>query len=591
MTQTTLAQIGFAASAALSCLAACTSAPTKPEGGDESVAALADRYFEDVAFKYSPTRGTRAGFHQYDTRLEDFSRAAIDAQLAALKDYQRRIEALRPPASSADAAIDRDLLLSEVRSGILSLETLRFWEKDPDVYSGGITFSAFVIMSRSFASPDERLRSLIAREKQMPGALQAARANLKNPPRRYTEIALEQLPGIVGFFEKDVPAAFKDAKDEATLREFAQSNGQVIAALRSYQQFLRDDLLPRSGGDYRIGPDAYRQKLVSEEMVDVPLDRLLEIGFADLRRNQREFQRVASLLYPGQTAQEALAKLAADHPPPGELLQAFRATFDGLRDFIGSHHIVTIPSPVLPIVEETPPFMRALTFASMDTPGPYEQRAKEAYFNVTLPEANWTPAQVEEHMAGFNRGTVISTAVHEAYPGHYVQFLWVQHAPSKVRKLIGCGSNEEGWAHYTEQMMLEEGYGRTGGAAEEKDAKFLELRLGQLQDALLRNARYIVGIQMHTGSMTFDQGVEFFQKEGYQSHENALRETKRGTRDPTYLVYTLGKLQILKLRDDYRKKMGNGSTLQQFHDEFLKQGFPPVKIVRRTMLGDDSPTL
>ena len=194
-------------------------------------------------------------------------------------------------------------------------------------------------------------------------------------------------------------------------------------------------------------------------------------------------------------------------------------------------------------------------------------------------------------MAGFNRGTVISTAIHEAYPGHYVQFLWVQRAPDKVRQLLGCGTNAEGWAHYTEQMMLDEGYGRTSGVPEEKDAAFLKLRLGQLQDALLRNARYVVGIRMHTGDMTFDQGVAFFEKEGYQTHANALRETKRGTRDPTYLVYTLGKLQILKLREDYRKKAGASFRLQEFHDSFLRQGFPPVKIIRRAMLGDDSPTL
>ena len=590
MTHTSLVHLEIAASAALLCLAACSSAPTRPPPGEDNVAPLADRYFDEVVFKFYPTRATRAGFHQYDTRLEDYSRASIDAQLAALKDYERRIEALRVPATGSDAA-DRDLLLSEVRAGILDLETVRTWEKDPDVYSGGITQTAFVVMSRDFAPPDERLRSLVEREKQMPAALQAARANLKNPPRRYTEIALEQLPGIIRFFENDVPAAFKEAKDQATLREFAQSNGQMIAALRSYEQFLRDDVLPRSGGDFRIGADTYRKKLAIEEMVEIPLDRLLEIGFADLRKNQREFQRVASLLSPGQSAEEALQKLGADHPPPAELLQAFRATFNGLRAFIESHHVVTIPSTVLPIVEETPPFMRALTFASMDIPGAFEQRATEAFFNVTLPEPTWTPKQVEEHMEGFNRGTVISTAVHEAYPGHYVQFLWVKRAPSKVRKLIGTGSNAEGWAHYTEQMMLDDGYGRTAGVPEEKDTKFLELRLGQLQDALLRNARYIVGIQMHTGTMTFDQGVEFFQKEGYQSHENAMRETKRGTRDPTYLVYTLGKLQILKLREDYRKKVGASFSLQQFHDEFLKQGFPPVKIVRRAMLGDDSPTL
>jgi uncharacterized protein (DUF885 family) len=222
---------------------------------------------------------------------------------------------------------------------------------------------------------------------------------------------------------------------------------------------------------------------------------------------------------------------------------------------------------------------------------PYEKVAKEAFFNVTLPEPSWSTDQVEEHMAGFNRGTIISTAVHEAYPGHYTQFLWVPYAPSKVRKLLGCSSNAEGWAHYSEKMMLDEGYGRTPGVDADHDTAYLKLRLGQLQDALLRNARFIVGIQMHTGKMTFDQGVEFFEKEGYQSHMNGLRETKRGTADPTYLYYTLGKLEILKLRDDYKKKMGDKFSLEEFHSEFLKQGFPPVKLVRKVMLGDDSPVL
>jgi len=580
---------GIALAASL-LLAACSIAQPRSGAEQGELAALADRYFEEVLFKYSPTRATRAGLHAYDTRLEDFSRAAIEAQVAALKDFEDRVERVQP-SSTPDAAADRELLLSDIRSSLLELTTIRRWEKDPNVYSSGITESAFVIMSRNFASPDQRLASLVAREKQMPRVLELARENLKNPPRWYTAIALEQLPGIISFFENDVPAAFKEAKDADSLRELARSNAQVLSALRAYQQFLQEDLLPRSGGDYRIGADTYRKKLLFDEAVDLPLDRLLEIGKGDLRRNQREFQRVAKLLAPDRTPEQVLQELGADHPPPAGLLQAFRDTFGDLRGFIERRRIVTIPSPVLPIVEETPPFMRALSFASMDTPGPFEKRAEEAFFNVTLPEQTWTRQQVEEHMAGFNRGTVISTAIHEAYPGHYVQFLWVQRAPNKVRQLLGCSSNAEGWAHYSEQMMLDEGYGRAADLVEKDDIAFLKLRLGQLQDALLRNARYLVGIQMHTGDMTFEQAVEFFQKEGYQSHENALRETKRGTSDPTYLVYTLGKLQILKLRDDYRSKAGASFRLQEFHDAFLRQGFPPLKIIRRALLGDDSPTL
>ena len=184
-------------------------------------------------------------------------------------------------------------------------------------------------------------------------------------------------------------------------------------------------------------------------------------------------------------------------------------------------------------------------------------------------------------MEGFNRGTIISTAIHEAYPGHYVQFLWEKQFPSKVRKLIGSGTNIEGWAHYTEQMMLDEGYGNG-------DPK---LRVGQLQDALLRNARYIVGIEMHTGKMTLAQATDFFVKQGHQTMAVAEREAQRGTSDPTYLVYTLGKLEILKLRADYRKMKGLQFSLQEFHDAFLKQGAAPIKLVRRALLGADTPVL
>jgi uncharacterized protein (DUF885 family) len=285
-----------------------------------------------------------------------------------------------------------------------------------------------------------------------------------------------------------------------------------------------------------------------------------------------------------------LEELGVNHPAPDRLLDAFRATFDGLVSFIRAHRIVTIPSNVRPVVEETPPFMRATTFASMDTPGPFETHATEAYFNVTLPDNSMTPVEVESFMHSFNVGTVISTAVHEAYPGHYIQFLWLPQAPSKVRKLLGASTDVEGWAHYCEQMMLDEGYGQPGaGATDEREAKFL--RLGQLQDALLRNARFIVGIQMHTGHMTFDEAVAFFQKEGYQPKETALVETKRGTGDPTYLYYTLGKLEIMKLREDLKKKQGAAFSLETFHDDFLRQGFPPIKIVREAMLGDESPAL
>jgi hypothetical protein len=553
---------------------------------------VSDEYFDQVYFPYGPSLGTLAGYHQYDMQLDDLSRKNIDAQIAALKVFEKRIEAIPGNAASLDLTTrgDREMVLGNIRSALLTLETIRPWEKNPDNYSSTAANAAFVLMERKFAPPDDRLRSLVAREKLMPALLGEARVNLKNPPHIYTEIAIEQLPGIVSFFEHDVPGAFTDAKDPALNAEFAKTNAAVIAALNRYLVWLKSDVLPRSNGDYRIGAETFSKKLDYDEMVDIPLDKLLEIGWADLHKNQQHFIQVAKELEPEKEPSAVLEELGANHPAPDHLLDSFRATFDSLIEFIRGHQIVTIPSDVRPILEETPPFMRATTFASMDTPGPFEAHATEAYFNVTLPDPSMTPSEVEGYMHSFNVGTVISTAVHEAYPGHYVQFLWVPQAPSRVRKLLGANTDVEGWAHYCEQMMLDEGYGQPGsGAKDEREAKFL--RLGQLQDALLRNARFIVGIEMHTGKMSFDQAIEFFQKEGYQSKETAMVETKRGTSDPTYLYYTLGKLQIMKLREDLKKKEGGKFSLEEFHNDFLRQGFPPIKIVRRAMIGDDSPTL
>ncbi|HVT91798.1 MAG TPA: DUF885 domain-containing protein [Bryobacteraceae bacterium] len=533
-----------------------------------------DRFFSDYFFRYSPTQGTSAGLHQYDSQLEDYSRKNVEAQIRDAKRLEKAFAKL-PPSD------DRDLVLGRLRADVLALRDIRMWEKNPDSYSSGITFSIFTIMSRKFAPEADRMRSVIAREKAIPAALEDAKANLKNPPKIYTEVALEQLPGIIGFFRKDVPAAFPGVKDSSLLAEFRQANEAAAGALEKYQEFLKNDLLPRSHGDFRLGAANYRKKLLYEEMVDTPLAELLKVGYANLRENQRAMKDAAARIDPTRDPAAVLADLMKDHPAPDELVASVSNTLSGLREFIETRHIVGIPSQVLPTVEETPPFMRALTSASMDTPGPYEKVATEAFFNVTPPEKDWPKERIEEHMQSFGRAELTTLAVHEAYPGHYVQFLWVPRAPSEAKKILGAGTNVEGWAHYCEQMMLDEGFGNG-------DPK---LRLAQIADALLRNARYIVGVEMHTGNMTFDQGVDFFVKEGHTTRELALVETKRGTSDPTYLMYTLGKLEILKLREDYKKKQGAAFTLEGFHNEFLKQGFPPIKIVRRNLLGAEGSAL
>jgi uncharacterized protein (DUF885 family) len=568
------------------------------DGAPQTFNVVSDRYFSDVLFHFAPTYGTQAGLHQYDIQLENYSAESVQKQIAALHVYEKKVEDIPADALDASVAADRQILLNSIRSQLLSLETVRNWEKNPDNYSSGITNSIFVLMERPFAPANTRLRAAVEREKQIPQVFVEARKNLKNPPRIFTEIALEQIDGLVSFFEKDVPAAFTEADDAKAKADFARTNAAVIQSLKDYKAWMQSDLLPRSNGDYRLGPEVFAKKLSYDEMVDVPLDRLLQVAYDDLHRNQTEFARIAKEVDPTKTPQQVLAELATIHPAPDKLLDSFHGTFDSLITYIRAHHIITIPSDVQPTLEETPPFMRATTFASMDPPGPFETRSTKAYFNVTLPEKDWTAAHVAEHMASFNVGTIISTSVHEAYPGHYVQFLWQNQFPSKIRKLIGANSNIEGWAHYTEQMMLEEGYAAAPANATPEQVREAKLiRLGQLQDALLRDARFVNSIKLHTGlgepdsKWTMDQAVDFFVNEGYQSRSVGLVETKRGTADATYLYYTLGKLEIMKLREDLRKKQGSAFNLQAFHDSFMRQGFAPIKVIRKAMLHDDSPVL
>jgi uncharacterized protein (DUF885 family) len=560
------------------CFVMATSTSARPR----SFAELVDAYFEDY-FKANPSQATSVGFHQYDHQLEDFSLAAHQRNRTKLLAYLKEFEAINPRSLSQNDRDDREIMIASIQSLLLEEDHVQMWRKNPDYYSGSATSTIFSIMKREFAPASERLRSVIEREKQIPRALQQARAVLTNPPKIYTDIAIEQLPGNVDLFETTVPEAFKDVKDAALLAEFKRSNAAAIAALKDYLAWLQKDLLPRSNGAFAIGAENYRLKLLYDEMVDVPLPRLLKIGYAQLRKDQRAFIDTARRIDPHKSPEEVLNEVEKDHPSATELIPAAQKQLNGIRQFLVDHKIITVPGGAQAKVVETPSFARATTFASMDTPGPYEAKATEAFYNITLPDPAWPKDKQEEYLQGYNYPLLSNVSVHEVWPGHYTQFLWVKNNPelSKVRKLTAAGSNAEGWAHYSEQMLLDEGFSNN-------DPKY---RLAQLVDALLRDCRYIVGIKMHTQGMTMAQAREFFVKEGRQQPVVGEMETKRGTGDPTYLMYTLGKLEILKLRADYQRKMGSKFSLQDFHDRFIKAGSPPVKIVRRELMGRDGPLL
>ncbi len=542
-----------------------------PQGSFE---AIVDQYF-DFTLSRNPTWATDLGEHAWDVKLEDVSAQAFHETAVRNKQWLAKLNDLDASQLSPVSKLDLPLLKSHLQAELLEVEQIEMWKKNPDKYSTLASQSVFTLMKRDFAPLPQRLKACIARERLIPGMLAEGRKNLSNPPAVYTQIALQQLPGIIDFFSQSVPDAFSSVKDEQLQKDFKAENDKVIESLRAYQQFLKEDLSKRSNGSFALGPELFAKKLLYEEMVDESVDSLLERGQRELSRLKSGFIETAKEIDATKSPHEVYQSIAVDHPKPEQLISSTQNVLEELRDFCLTKSICSIPSQERVKVQETPPFERALSFASMDTPGPFEQKATEAYYHVTLPEPTWTPQKTEEHMRDFCRLDLINTSVHEAYPGHYVQFLWVKQAPSKVRKLVGCSSNGEGWAHYCEEMMLEQGL----GAGDQK------LKLVQLHDALLRVCRYIVGIKMHTAGMTLDQGIDFFVNEGFQERTNAEREAKRGTVDATYLVYTLGKMEILSLRDDYKKAKGKDFSLKEFHDQFLAQGFPPLKLVRSALLG------
>ena len=536
----------------------------------------------DAYYRANPTAATDLGLHQYDGQLEDYSRAAVDREVAAIGRQIASLSAVDPGTLSTDDRLDREWLLGWLEGRRLYLTEVRTWARDPDYYASGIANSAFSLIKRDYAPAEQRMRSMIERARAMPAALAAARANLADPPRIYVEIAIEQIDGTRELFRTAVVDAFAEVKDAGLQAELKAANDAVIAALDDYKAWLQKDVLPNAKGQYAWGTDLYSRMLRATELVDTPLPQLLEIAEQDLKRNQAAFVETARRIDPHRTPLEVLADVQRDHPPPHQLLSTTQDSLDALGRFMTDRRIVTIPPGSPPAqVRETPPFMRATTTASMDTPGPFEQKKMRGYYNMTPPDPSWTKEQIEEFMTVWYYAAISNTSVHEVWPGHYLQFLYTPQYPTMPRKAIYSNANVEGWAHYTEEMVIDEGW-------KSDDPRY---RLAQLQDALLRDARFIVGIRMHTQGMSTAEAEDFFVEQGYQPRPVAEIETKRGTSDALYGYYTLGKLAILKLRDDYRRVRGDAYSLGEFHDRFLEVGPLPLPLVRERMLGNRSPLL
>lgn len=551
---------------------ATPASPAAAPDADSSFQQLAHDFLYE-GFKYSPATATEIGVHAYDSQLDDMSAAGIAQQIAWSKAYLAKFEAIDPKSLTPDDALDRTLIVNTIRDNLLSGETLQTWKHNPDAYTGLASGAVYLLISRNFAPAPVRMKDAIAREQAIPKLIASAKANITTVDAVTQRISAEQASGAVGFFVQTVPAAFAGVKDPSLQVQLKSANAAAVRTMRGYAAWIAS-LRPK--GTYAIGAEAYGKKLQYEDALTMPIDEYLSYGEKALAQTHAEFIATAKKINPNQTPQQVYASLAKSYPPPGSLLQKAQNDLVLLRAFIAAHHIVTLPPDANIKVVPTPQFERAFVTASEDSPGPLETVATQAYYNVTPPDSSWPAQRTVGFMAQFNNYQFPIISAHEVYPGHFTNFSLDRHLNlSLTRKVLGSSEFAEGWAHYDEQMMVDQGWGNGDP----------RIRLAQLEEALLRECRYVAGVKLHTAGWTLKQAEDLFQTQCFQTPAVALEESLRGTQDPMYGYYTLGKLMILKLRDDYKKKMGSAFTLQGFHDALLAHGDPPIPLVRPFILG------
>ena len=539
--------------------------------------------FYNDEFRAHPIAATDIGVHDYDSEVDDLSRDGQAKNAARLHKALDEFTAIDPATLSAGDRDDREMLINSIKGKLLDIETIRYWQKDPDVYVSSATSAVFNLVHRDFAPLADRLRSVIAREEQIPMLLATGKANIEHPPRAFVDIAIRNVAGSIDFLKTGAPVAFAAVEDQQLKREFTASNDSAIAAFENYKTYLEQELKPKADGDFALGSDLFAKRMAYNEMVDIPPDRLLDIAYAQLHKDRDALSEAARKVDPTAPIEAVLTEIRAQHPTVDTLIPTARDELAGLRAFVVNHHIVTIPSDLVPKVEETPGFQRATTAAAIDPPGPLERRATQAFYYVTPPEAGLAPDKIEQYLEAYYLPGLLMISAHEVWPGHFMQYLTRRdHSDwSLARRMAEAYSTAEGWAHYTEQMMVEQGLG-------DGDPK---LKVAQLEMALLRDCRFIASIEMHTKGKSVDDAIQIFTKECGSPEPEARREAYRGTRDPGYINYTVGKLEILKLRDDYRAKMGDKFSLIDFHDRLLAGGLVPIKIIRREMMGADGSVL
>lgn len=533
---------------------------------------LADQYLKSYCEAHPPF-AVWLGFHEYDGRLPDLSRRGLEARLADLRRFLAELDGIDPADLDEASWLDYQILRHEVAFEAFVLEDWRRLERDPIPYIETLDVSNYIL--RNYAPLEVRVRALISHLRGFPAVLAAMRENLTHPARPAVGVAVRIGRGLASFLQDDLPQAVAALEDRALRAELDEAVRDAVREVEAAVSWLENDLAPRATDDFALGPERFARMLALSEGVDLPLDRLREVAEADLTRNREAYLETAARLGgPGRSLQEVIAEGKRRHPTPEDLIPTVRRLVDDLRQTVLARGIVSVPYDENCIVAETPPFLR-YAFAMMYDVGPFEPVAREAYYYVTPPERDWPPEKVEEWMTAFTYHSLWSTCVHEAWPGHYLHGLHTRNAPTSLSKAFASYGFIEGWAHYCEQMMLET-----------VCPDDLWARLGQLSDALLRNVRFVCALGLHTGGMTVEEATRRFIEDAFMEPAPAEEEAVRGTYDPQYLNYTLGKLMVLKLRDDVRKREGANFDLRRFHDRFLAYGTPPIPVVRRLMLGE-----
>ena len=529
-------------------------------------------------YEAHPTHATLDGVHTHDDLLEDLSRHGIESTAHALSGYLRRLEEINPAGLTEVERLDHRMIGANLRARMLELEEVRTWEKNPQYYSDILASSLAGQALFNHAPAEERARRVLSKLRQTPRLMQAARDNITDPPGIFVKVGLETMRGALKFVDDDLPKAFTSVDDLHLLGDLADAQAEASASIGAYIQYLETEVAPRARSSFRLGREKFEKKLKLDEGITLSLDKLLAIATRELHATQDEFRSVAGRMNGGDPL-EAWARTKSDHPQPGQLVSVARQQLQDLLTFLERHNIVSIPSGEEITVAPTPDFYR-WSFASMWTPGPFEAKASRAYYYLTDADPSWAPERQREYLRDYNHPTLWSISIHEVYPGHFLHYQHLRRVDAKARKstMFAAASFVEGWAHYCEEMMLEAGFARQQAS----------VKLGQLAESLIRLARFIVCIRLHAEDMSVEQGMRFFRDEAFMEEASARREAERGTFDPTYLVYSVGKLMLMKLRRDYKQQAGKGFSLKTFHDTLLSNGTAPFWLHRALMLPGDS---